>query len=204
MLTLSELKCDFQEQEIFSCLSLSILESSIYRIQGPNGCGKTSFFKIIANIIKPSHGNILWNNSQEKFILYFDELVSYLGHQLAMMPEYTVLQNLLFWANLRNTELLIDPAIAHFKLTEFMDIKCKELSAGWIKRVALARLIISNTKIWLLDEPETNLDKEGCELLLKLLQVKVNSGGIALIASHNHDLYSKIPIINLNDFKYDK
>ena len=85
---------------------------------------------------------------------------------------------------------------------EHADIECKSLSKGWQKRVALARMIIGNGKLWLLDEPEANLDEEGRELLLKLLQVKISSGGMAIIASHNLDYYKRIPIININDFKH--
>lgn len=63
-------------------------------------------------------------------------------------------------------------------------------------------MVIANSALWLLDEPESNLDEEGRELLLKLLQVKISSGGIAIITSHNHlEYYKKIPVIYLNDFK---
>ena len=54
-----------------------------------------------------------------------------------------------------------------------------------------------------LDEPEANLDEKGRELLLKLLQVKINSGGMAIIASHNIEYYNKIPAINMRDFQHD-
>ena len=82
------------------------------------------------------------------------------------------------------------------------DIECRYLSVGWQRRVALARMVISNSRLWLLDEPEANLDTEGRELLLKLLQVKISAGGMAIIASHNLEYYKNIPIINIDDFKY--
>ena len=202
MLSCVNLGLELNNKKIFSGVSLSLLPGSIYILKGDNGSGKTSLLKIIAGLSKDHEGEILWNNKSLNHDDYYKYLVSYLGHKNAIKGELSVIENLQLWADLKDNHLLIYPAINQFKLTEHLDTKCKYLSAGWQKRVALARMVVGNGKLWLLDEPEANLDEQGIEFLLKLLQVKIASGGMAIIASHRLEHYKKIPIININDFKH--
>ena len=199
MLSCTNLSVEKQNKRIFSDLSFTLLPASIYILKGSNGSGKTTLLKAIAGLTQPNTGQILWNNQPMN-----SDYLSYLAHENAVKANLSVLDNLLLWADLKNNHLLLSSAIGQFKLGEVIDVKCKNLSAGMQKRVALARMIISNGKLWLLDEPEANLDEEGRELLLQLLQVKINAGGMAIIASHNLDYYKKIPIINLSDFKHEQ
>jgi heme exporter protein A len=203
MLSCINLSLELQNKRIFSGLSLSLLPGSIYILKGANGSGKTSLLKIIAGLIKSSNGSILWNNKSINYEEYYEKNLSYLSHENAIKNNLSVIENLLLWGDLKDHHQLLSPAIGHFKLADFADIKCKYLSAGWKKRIALARMIISNGKLWLLDEPEANLDTEGRDLLLKLLQIKIASGGMAIIASHNLEYYKNIPIINIDDFKHE-
>lgn len=202
MLSCTHLGLELNNKAIFKNLSFSLLPGSIHVLKGKNGSGKTSLLKTITGLIKPNMGEVLWNNKAINYDVYYQYIIGYLGHENAIKPNLSVIDNLLLWADLKNSHLLITSAIAHFKLQDITDIKCKYLSAGWQKKVALARMIISNSKLWLLDEPEANLDEQGREFLLKLLQVKISSGGMALIASHNLDIYNKIPTINIDDFKH--
>lgn len=204
MLSCIDIRCELENKEIFNGVSFSLLPNGIYLLKGGNGSGKTSLLKIIAGINENYSGKILWNNKPIDYEKYYAKHMGYLGHENAIKQNLSVFDNLLLWAKLKGNELLLMPAISHFRLHDVFEEKCYNLSAGYQRRVALARIIISNTKLWLLDEPEANLDEEGRELLLKLLQVKISSGGMAIIASHNLDYYKKIPIINLNDFKNDR
>jgi len=201
MLTILNLNYESYSQKILNNISLTVLPGSIYLLKGPNASGKTSLLKLLAGILKPSSGSILWKNKEMECNHYNQNIIAYLGHKLSIDQNLTVIENLEFWANLKNTELLLQPAITYFKLEKHIDTKCEELSAGWQKRVALARMIVSNCELWLLDEPENNLDNESIELLLKLLQVKISAGGMTIIASHNQEYYNKLPVISLLDFK---
>ena len=198
MLTCLNLSLTLGKNIIFAGFGLSLFPGSIYLLAGSNASGKTSLLKSIIGLTELDSGEILWKNKPCDLSAY----VSYLGHDNAVKPELSVIENLELWASLKSTYQLILPAMAQFKLVDLADVKCKYLSAGMQRRVALARTVISNANLWLLDEPETNLDEEGRELLLKLLQAKISSGGIALIASHNKECYKKIPVIALSDFKY--
>jgi heme exporter protein A len=202
MLSCIDLSFYTQNQPIFKGVSFSILPGSIHILKGINGSGKTSLFKIIAGLLKSNTGNILWNNKPIDYEYYYKACISYLSHENGVKGNLSVLDNLLLWADLKGNQLLVPLAMEHFKLNEIAEVKCKDLSAGWQKRVALARMIIGNGKLWLLDEPEANLDEKGRELLLKLLQVKISSGGMAIIASHNLDYYNKLAAIDIGDFKH--
>ncbi len=202
MISLLDLEYENYNELIFSKVSFSILSGGIFVLKGPNGSGKTTLLKILAGTLKQTKGEISWNNiAVSNHLVFYHNLIAYLGHKNALKANLTVLENLEFWAEIKDRKILIEPALAHFELGSLIDEKCGNLSAGWQKRVALARLILSDAKVWLLDEPEANLDKKAIELLLQLLQVKISSGGIAIIASHNQEYYSKIPVININDFK---
>ncbi len=201
MLSCINIGLELNNKTVLKSLTLSLLPGSIYVLKGANGSGKTSLLQILAGLKSPTEGNLLWNNKAIDYELYHKNIVSYLGHEIAIKKDLSVFDNLLLWSKLKSSELLLNPAISHFQLTEMEDIQCKYLSAGWQKRVALARMIISNTQLWLLDEPEANLDEKGMELLLQLLQAKIASGGMAIIASHNQSYYNKIPIINVEDYK---
>lgn len=203
MLSCVNIGLELDNKKIFSDISFSLLPNSIYILKGGNGAGKTSFLKIIAGLYKNYSGNLLWNNKPINYEEYYKKYIGYLGHEDAIKLNLSVIDNLTLWADLKDNHLLIPPAIRQFKLGEMANTKCKDLSKGWQKRVALARMIVGGSKLWLLDEPEANLDEEGRELLLKLLQVKISSGGMAIIASHNLEYYKKIPVININDFKHD-
>ncbi|MCT4634725.1 MAG: heme ABC exporter ATP-binding protein CcmA [Rickettsiales bacterium] len=203
MLSCVNIGLEIDNKEIFSNISFSLLPNSIYILKGGNGAGKTSLLKIMAGLSRNYNGNLLWNNRPINYEEYYKKCIGYLGHEDAIKLDLSVIDNLALWADLKGNHLLVPPAIGQFKLGEVINTKCKDLSKGWQKRVALARMIIGSGKLWLLDEPEANLDKEGRELLLKLLQVKISSGGMAIIASHNLDYYKKIPVININDFKHD-
>ncbi len=203
MFSCIDLSLELQNRPIFQKVGFSLLPGSIHILKGINGSGKTSLLKIMAGLIKADSGQMSWNNKPIDYEQYYKHSMSYLGHENAIKANLSVIDNLLLWADLKDTQLLLGPAIAHFGLSEVIDTKCKYLSAGWQRRVALARMIISNGKLWLLDEPEANLDEGSRELLLKLLQVKINSGGMAIIASHNLEYYSKIPAINIGDFQHD-
>ena len=202
MLSCLNLSMELHSREIFKCVNFSLLPNSIYLLKGANGSGKTTLLKTIAKLIKPTSGEIFWNNKAIDDEEYYKYIIGYLGHENAVKGNLSVIDNLLLWADLKNSHLLISSALAQFKLNEVIDTKCKYLSAGWQKRVALARMVIGNSKLWLLDEPEANLDEQGREMLLKLLQVKIASGGMAIIASHNLEYYSKLPVINMDDFKH--
>lgn len=176
-----------EDKPIIKDLDFSIKSGQILLITGKNGIGKTTLLRIIAGILNVKLGHIMLDGTdiKENYNQY-KKNVTYLGHRNAFNPALTVERNLLFWAHLRDTEELILPAVYYFNLGEVMDVQYSKLSAGWQKRVALARLLISNAKVWLLDEPFSNLDHEISELLKSLIATRIQQHGILVMTSHTY------------------
>jgi heme exporter protein A len=205
MLTLDKINYSKNQKKIISNLGFTIGLNSCLTISGKNGSGKTTLLKIIAGLTslgKPEDsGQILWNNEDIENIkedFYSD--IQYLGHNNFLKKDLSVLDNLLFYARLSDSEILVPSAIRYFKLDNILYCKVGKLSAGWQKRVMLAKLLCCPSTIWLLDEPTINLDKDGKELLFNLVSTRIKEEGIVLIATHD-DLFSSISAnINLEDF----
>ncbi|MCH9754147.1 MAG: heme ABC exporter ATP-binding protein CcmA [Alphaproteobacteria bacterium] len=187
---------------VFQNLSFDAKTASTTIIKGSNGCGKTSLLKIIAGLIKPTHGEITWNNVEiSKDILAFQENICYIGHKNALKKDMTVLENLKFWAEFSGEKELLDASIKYFDLANILETKVELLSSGWQRKVELSKLLSSNSSLWLLDEPETSLDKNGLALLKNLIDLKTQNGGVVIIATHS-DLGGTInaQYINLEKF----
>ncbi len=167
------LACSRQGRVLFAGVGVTLLEGGVLLVVGRNGCGKTTFLRCVAGLM-PAQGSI------EK-----PDRLLYLGHADAVKPEATVLQNLLFWAELDGEAMLLPAAIQYFGLEPFLDMPCRLLSAGWKKRVALARLLTHPAALWIMDEPYAHLDEEGVALLGGLIQGRVRKGGAVIMAVHH-------------------
>ncbi len=157
--------------------------------------------KILAGISKPTEGEILWGDvNVENFRADFNGDTQFLGHKNFLKPELTVLENLQFYARLADTETVVSSALSFFKLQEFSGEKVKNLSAGWQKRVMLAKLLACPATVWLLDEPSNNLDSDGKKLLHGLIKTRVKEDGLVIIATHDEAFFDLGPKLNLEDY----
>ncbi len=109
----------------------------------------------------------------------------YLGHRDAVKLEVSVLHNLRFWMEMAGEPMLLSAAVHYFGLEPYLDMKCTQLSAGWRKRVALARLLLQPAALWFLDEPYTHLDDEAVRLLGGLIESRTRKGGAVVLAAHH-------------------
>jgi heme exporter protein A len=201
MLTINNLSLFKDHKKIFSHLGFSVSTESALIITGKNGCGKTSLLKILAGISKPTEGEILWGDvNVENFRADFNGDTQFLGHKNFLKPELTVLENLQFYARLADTETVVLSALSFFKLQELSGEKVKNLSAGWQKRVMLAKLLACPATIWLLDEPSNNLDSDGKKLLHGLIKTRVKEDGLVIIATHDEAFFDLGPKLNLEDY----
>jgi len=201
MLTVQNLSLFIDDKKIFSDLGFSIGLNSALIIKGRNGCGKSSLLKIIAGIAKPSSGKILWGGEDvENFRADFNGDSQFIGHKNFLEQELTVLENLRFYTKLSDTEIALQSGLSFFGLMNFSDQKVKKLSAGWQKKVMLARLLCCPATVWFLDEPSNNLDKESGRKLLGLLETRIGEGGLVIIATHDEIFFDLGPRLNLEDF----
>lgn len=201
MLSVENLALYKNDKKVFADLGFSLFVGAGLVVVGKNGSGKTSLLKILAGISKESSGKILWDEQNiANFRADFNGDIQFLGHKNFFKNEQTVSQNLSFYAKLSDTQMLVPAALSYFKLEKFADEKVKNLSAGWQKRAILAKLIACPATIWMLDEPTTNLDSEGKKLLRNLLKTKLENQGMAIIATHEPDLFDFMAKINMEDF----
>ena len=201
MLTVNNLSFFKDHKKIFSDLGFSISIGSALIINGRNGCGKSSLLKIIAGISKAKQGEILWGgNNIENFRDDFNGDSQFLGHKNFLKPELTVLENLKFYAKLSDTKAALSLALSFFQLTNLADEKVRTLSAGWQKRVMLAKLLCCPATVWILDEPSNNLDKAGREMLHGLIKTRIKEDGLVIMVTHDEMFFDLGSCLNLEDF----
>ncbi|MBL0318070.1 MAG: heme ABC exporter ATP-binding protein CcmA [Alphaproteobacteria bacterium] len=204
MLTCENLWAVRNNKRLFYEWGCTIGDGAIVVVKGPNGCGKSTLLRMMAGLRRPDRGDIYWGNYS--IFHFYDEYCpsrQYLGHRLGITPEQTVLQNIEFFASLAQSPQMVAPAIHYFDLQEKMNIPCHQLSMGWLKRVALARVMACYSKIWLLDEPYTHLDDAGKRSLSHLITTRTKEGGIVILTSHETLSLDYTLEVDLNLFKED-
>lgn len=201
------LTCIRGDRVVFTNLNFSIEEGEVLNLQGPNGSGKSTLLRLMAGLISPLEGKLIWNGSevqiQERdFCIYFH----YVGHQDAIKNALTVEENLRFWSDLRSlgqNEYMIKRALDTFSLTDLSSLPARFLSAGQRKRLNLTRLCATTAPLWILDEPANSLDKASSEILFDLIKAHQKEGGILAIATHDIVMPGS-KILNITDFSNTK
>ena len=164
-LQLEQLACQRGDRVLFTDLSLQFQSGDFVQIEGHNGIGKTSLLRILAGLAQPVEGKVRWNSEEitKQREEYHHQLL-YLGHHSGVKPELTAWENLKFYQQIsqsqQGTDILWD-VLETVGLLGREDLPAAQLSAGQQKRIALARLWISEAPLWSLDEPFTAIDKKG-------------------------------------------
>tara|TARA_R110000868_G_scaffold364037_1_gene626490 strand:+ start:27387 stop:28007 length:621 start_codon:yes stop_codon:yes gene_type:complete len=184
------LNCERDERLLVQQLNLSVAEGEIYQVEGPNGSGKTTLLRVLCGLSTRYSGEIFWRGQAIKAVRhqYLSELL-YLGHQSGIKSVLSPRENLQWHAAVKGVQAhdAIDAALAKVGLYGYEDAPCYSLSAGQQRRVALARLFISHTPLWILDEPFTAIDKKGVAELEGWIVQHAQQGGSVLLTTH-HDL----------------
>jgi heme exporter protein A len=203
MLSLHSLSFILENKIFYQNISMTILPSSIVYIQGKNGSGKTSLLRMLAGIQLPSAGKITFSKNSLPITQLNKPYCTYIGHHFGIKLELTILENIEFWAKIYDSEQLVNAAIIYFSLQDLVNTKCYELSAGNQKKVALARLLACRSKLWLLDEVDSNLDSINKQLLLNLIISHADNGGIVFITSHHPPEIKSAQILNISEYEGD-
>lgn len=184
------LQCERDDRMLFRDLSFSILPGTLTRVEGPNGSGKTTLLRILAGLNDAWSGDLLWSgqprsHQREEFV----RNMLYIGHRPGIKPLLTPMENLraLMAGRKVVSDDLLGQALTGTGLAGFEDVPCRRLSAGQQRRVALARLLIADEPLWILDEVFTAIDIDGVAALETLLVQRARDGGAIVVTTH-HDL----------------
>ncbi|HWI98671.1 MAG TPA: cytochrome c biogenesis heme-transporting ATPase CcmA [Burkholderiales bacterium] len=185
MLEAAELECERGARTLFRGVSFVLRPGELLRVAGANGSGKTSLLRILCGLSRPSAGEVRWNGQPIAGIKedYARELV-YIGHAPAVKDDLTPRENLEISCRLAGraaSALALAAALERLRVPE---LPVRKLSQGQRRRAALARLLVSETPLWLLDEPFATLDAEGISLVDGLMGKQVDGGGAVVYTTH--------------------
>lgn len=188
LLQATGLACERDERVLFADLNLSVTPGSLLRVEGPNGAGKTTLLRILAGLHAGFEGEIFWcGEPVNKVREHFRRNLLYIGHRPGIKPLLTPMENLRALLA-RNTTISIEQveqALDAVSLFPFSHVPCHHLSAGQQRRVALARLYLSDEPLWILDEAFTAIDREGVQGLESLLEKRMAAGGTIVLTTHH-------------------
>ncbi len=180
MLTATGLGCERDGRVLFAGLDFSLAGGEICELRGANGAGKSTLLRVLAGLYTDYVGEVRSEPG--------DHGLLYLGHRPGVAALLTADENLAWQGSLKDGEHRPREArleaLAQVGLAGFGDVRAVAMSAGQQRRVALARLLLTRARLWLLDEPLTALDADGAALVGTLLDAHRAAGGAALVATH--------------------
>ena len=182
-----DLSCIRDDRVLFEELVFELIPGQVLLLEGKNGSGKTSLLRILCGFREPDTGQLTWCGDAINDGQYYADM-AYVGHLDGVKKELTVLENLKVSLALgRPGQYSIQQALKKVHLLNYDDVLVQALSAGQKRRLSLARLLITQNIVWILDEPFTSLDKQGIILIESLMSEHCAKGGMIVLTSH-HDI----------------
>ena len=202
MLLINNLSFFRDSKLIFENLNISLSNGQITQIRGKNGSGKTTFLKVILNILISKTGEIFWEGKNiNKNIFNFYNQITFISDHSTSSRKLTVIDNINFWRGLSSSKISDEDIfllLETFNLKKYIKTETMYLSAGEIKKLELLRLILEKRKLWILDEPYNHLDNLSIEILNQTFVDHTNNNGIVLFASHYTPPIAKLDILDFN------
>jgi heme exporter protein A len=190
------LACVRGDRELFKDVNFSLESGGLMQVRGPNGSGKTSLLRMLCGLSNPAAGEILWSGTSIRDLNgdYFATM-TYIGHLSGTKDDLTVIENLRISSALAGFEIndaQASEALGYMGLAGREVLPVKVLSQGQRRRVALARLLVCETSLWILDEPLVALDVLAVKLIQGLLEQHLKQGGMVVMTTHQEiDLTAK-------------
>jgi len=183
----NNLSCIRDDRVLFAGLNFIVSSGQVLLLEGKNGSGKTSLLRILCGFREPDAGWVRWCGSDINERAYYADM-AYVGHLDGIKKELTVSENLSVALALAAAgSYTIADALQRVQLGGYDEVSVQTLSAGQKRRLSLARLLVTQKRLWILDEPFTSLDKHGIALIETLMTEHCASGGLMVLTSH-HDL----------------
>jgi heme exporter protein A len=192
------LSCIRDDRVLFEGLAFELYAGQVLLLEGKNGSGKTSLLRIICGFREPDSGRIRWGGDAVSDSQFYAQM-AYVGHLDGIKKELTVLENLkVSLALSKPGRYSIQEALRKVNLAGFDDVLVQALSAGQKRRLSLARLLITESCLWILDEPFTALDKQGIALIETLMIEHCSNNGMIVLTSHHEIALHGIDVQRIN------
>ena len=176
------------ERCLFERLDFELRPEQLGLVVGANGSGKTTLLRVLAGLATATSGLVTWRGSApDSLALERRGEIAYRGHLDGLKRDLTVLENLRFHAAIWGTEADLNELLADLALSAAAHVRVRNLSAGQQRRASLATLKLCAAKLWILDEPTTNLDADGRGKIIGWIRAHLASGGTAVVATHQPD-----------------
>ena len=189
LLQTRNLSCMRNDRLLFEHLDIELAAGQMLVVEGPNGCGKTSLLRILTGLRLADGGEVLWRGEPiDRLAGDYFEQVNYVGHHDGVKHELSCLENLrLARAMGVPSQQDLDDVLDQVNLYAYGETEVGSLSAGQKRRLALARLLATDSLLWILDEPFTSLDKASMALFSGLFEQHLQQQGVIVMTSH-HDI----------------
>jgi heme exporter protein A len=187
------------DRHVLQGVSLDLRSRELIHVSGPNGTGKTTLLRVVCGLLRPEQGRVSWLGQPISTVrAEYQAALAYASHEPALKGDLTALENLRFAVGLKRRVSAgeLRASLERTGVAACADLPARVLSAGQRRRVAMARVLAMSASVWLLDEPFTNLDAAGTDLILGLLQSHVEQGGAALVVAHQ-DLKIDVAMLRL-------
>ena len=190
MIEVKNLQKKFETLEAVKKINFNIQKNQTLALLGPNGCGKTTTIGMLLGLITPTSGQIFINEKELNYKNHqFLDMMNFASPYVELPKKLTVLENLKVYGRMyliKNLSDKIEQLIEDLNLKPFLNKKTGELSSGQKNRVSLAKSLINNRKILLLDEPTASLDPHTGDYIRSYLEkYKIENKVSILLASHN-------------------
>ena len=192
LIIVENLSKNYQKKEAVKNISFTINENEILGLLGPNGCGKTTTIAMMLGLLKPSSGNVkIHGQDIEKNRISLLHKMNFISPYIELPKKLTVMENLIVYGNLYSVKKInerIEYLSHKLRLNEFINNQTGELSSGQKNRVSLAKALINEPSVLLLDEPTASLDPETGDFVRKFIEnISKEKKMSILLASHNMD-----------------
>ncbi len=200
LLQTRDLSCVKDDRTLFAELNIDLKAGQILLVEGKNGSGKTSLLRILTGLSLPESGEVLWEGEpiSEVGADYYEQ-VNYVGHHDGIKRDLTCLENLRLVQAMGKPEPIdLDDALEKVNLYRFGENFVATLSAGQKRRLAMARLVVTEALLWIMDEPFTSLDKASMAMFQEMFEQHLERGGIIVMTSHHDIEMPNSDVVRLN------
>ena len=189
ILTVEHLVKGYGENTVLDDVSFSVRPGEVVVVVGPSGCGKSTLLRIIAGLSRPSAGEVIFDGTGAGGVAREDgPRLAYLGHATFVYPGLSALENLQFWARahgLRPSRAELLTLLEHVGLAAHAEERAGVFSRGMAQRLNLARVLLLDADLVLLDEPGTGLDVNSMALVRREMLAARERGACVIVVSHD-------------------